>query len=242
MRTGVLAKKLGMTRIFTEEGQHVPVTVLHVDGCQVVAVRTEEKDGYSAVQLGVGKAKAKNVPKPMREHFAKAKVAPKANVGEFRVSGDALLEPGQELSASHFVPGQFVDASGITIGRGFQGAIKRHNFGGQRASHGVSAVHRSMGSTGQMQDPGKVFKGKKMPGQMGNRKVTTQNLKVVSIDEERNLLLVRGNIPGHDGSWVRITDAIKRQLPENAPFPAGLRAAAESPDGDAAPAEEKKDQ
>ena len=223
MRTGVLAKKVGMTRVFTEAGRHVPVTVLQVDNCQVTAVRTQEKDGYSAVQLGAGKAKAKNVSKAQRGHFGKAKVPPKQKLGEFRVSEDALLKPGQELSAAHFVPGQYVDASGITIGRGFAGVMKRHNFSGLRASHGVSAVHRSQGSTGQMQDPGKVFKGKKMHGHMGQRKVTTQSLQVVSVDGERNLILVRGNVPGSDGSWVRVADAVKRALPENAPFPAGLR-------------------
>lgn len=223
MRTGVLAQKVGMTRIFTDAGQHVPVTVLKLDGCQVVAVRTEETDGYNAVQLGAGARKAKNVTKPMRGHFAKGKVKPKAKLTEFRVAADALLEPGQELSAAHFVPGQHVDASGITIGRGFQGAMKRHGFRGLRASHGVSAVHRSMGSTGQMQDPGKVFKGKKMPGHMGAQRVTTQNLEVVSVDAERNLVLVKGNVPGHKGTWVRLTDAVKRPLPEGVPFPAGLR-------------------
>jgi len=223
MRTGVLAKKVGMTRVFTEAGRHVPVTVLQVDNCQVTAVRTQDKDGYTAVQLGAGKAKAKNVSKAQRGHFGKAKVPPKQKLGEFRVSEDALLKPGQELSAAHFVPGQYVDASGITIGRGFAGVMKRHNFSGLRASHGVSAVHRSQGSTGQMQDPGKVFKGKKMHGHMGQRKVTTQSLQVVSVDGERNLIMVRGNVPGSDGSWVRVADAVKRALPENAPFPAGLR-------------------
>ena len=223
MRTGVLAKKVGMTRVFTEAGRHVPVTVLQVDSCQVTAVRTEDKDGYNAVQLGAGKAKAKNVSKAQRGHFGKAKVPPKQRLGEFRVSADALLKPGQELSAAHFVPGQYIDASGITIGRGFAGVMKRHNFSGLRATHGVSAVHRSQGSTGQMQDPGKVFKGKKMHGHMGQRKVTTQSLQVVSVDGERNLILVRGNIPGSDGSWVRVADAVKRALPEDAPFPAGLR-------------------
>lgn len=223
MRTGVLAQKVGMTRVFTEAGRHVPVTVFKVDGCQVVSVRTADKDGYNAVQIGAGQAKAKNVSKAQRGHFGKAKVKPKAKVGEFRVSEDAMLKPGQELSAAHFVPGQFVDASGISIGRGFAGVMKRHNFAGLRASHGVSAVHRSQGGTGQMQDPGKVFKGKKMHGHMGQKKVTTQNLEVVSVDTDRNLILVRGNVPGSEGSWIRLSDAIKRPLPENAPFPAGLR-------------------
>ena len=223
MRTGILAQKVGMSRVFTEAGRHVPVTVFKVDGCQVVDVRTEERDGYTAVQLGAGSAKAKNVSKPQRGHFGKAKVKPKAKVGEFRVSPDAMLQPGQELSAAHFVPGQYIDASGISIGRGFAGVMKRHNFGGMRATHGVSAVHRSQGGTGQMQDPGKVFKGKKMHGHMGQRKVTTQNLEVVSVDTERNLILVRGNVPGSEGSWIRLSDAVKRPLPENVPFPAGLR-------------------
>lgn len=223
MRTGILAQKVGMTRVFTEAGRHVPVTVLKLDGCQVTAVRTEEKDGYNAVQLGAGHAKAKNVSKAQRGHFGKAKVKPKAAVGEFRVSADGLLKPGQELSAAHFVPGQFVDASGISIGRGFAGVMKRHNFAGLRASHGVSAVHRSQGGTGQMQDPGKVFKGKKMHGHMGQQKVTTQNLQVISVDTEQNLVLIQGNVPGAEGSWIRLSDAIKRQLPENVPFPAGLR-------------------
>jgi large subunit ribosomal protein L3 len=228
MRTGILAQKVGMTRVFTEAGRHVPVTVLKVDGCQVTAVRTAERDGYTAVQLGAGKAKAKNVSKAQRGHFGKAKVTPKAKIAEFRVSADALLEPGQELSAAHFVPGQYVDASGISIGRGFAGVMKRHNFSGLRASHGVSAVHRSQGGTGQMQDPGKVFKGKKMHGHMGQRKVTTQSLEVVSVDAERNLVLLRGNVPGSDGSWIRLADAVKRPLPENVPFPAGLRGTAEA--------------
>ncbi|RDD61633.1 50S ribosomal protein L3 [Ferruginivarius sediminum] len=254
MRTGVLAQKVGMTRLFTETGKHVPVTVLKVDDCQVVAVRTEEKDGYNAVQIGAGTAKAKNVTKPMRGHFAKAKVRPKAKLAEFRVSADALLELGQELSAAHFVEGQHVDASGITIGRGFQGAMKRHNFSGLRASHGVSAVHRALGSTGQMQDPGRVFKGKKMPGQMGSRKVTTQSLEVVSVDTDRNLVLVKGCVPGHEGSWVRLSDSLKRALPENLPFPAGLREAGAAADagegqqaevpvgeGESGATEEKKD-
>lgn len=237
MRTGVIAKKVGMTRIFTDEGQHVPVTVLAIEDCQVVSVRTEGRDGYNAVQLGAGNAKAKNVPRPMRGHFAKARVKPKAKLAEFRVSADALLAPGQTLTAAHFVPGQRVDARNHTKGRGFQGVIKRHNFSGLRATHGVSGVHRSPGSTGQMQDPGKVFKGKKMPGQMGNRQVSMQNLEVVRVDVGRNLVLVRGNVPGHDGAWVRLSDAVKRPLPEGAPYPAGLDAS-----GEAEAAEANKDE
>ncbi len=222
MRTGMIAQKLGMTRVFTDEGQHVPVTVLKVDKCQVVAVRTKEADGYSAVQLGNGKAKVKRVTKPMRGHYAKAKVEPKRKLGEFRVSEDALLEVGQELSVNHFIAGQFVDVTGTSIGKGFAGAMKRHNFGGLRATHGVSISHRSHGSTGNSQDPGKVFKGKKMAGHMGDSRVTTQNLKIVSTDEERGLILVKGAVPGAEGGWVRISDAVKRALPEGVPFPAGI--------------------
>lgn len=217
-----------MTRIFTETGQHVPVTVLKVEACQVTAVRTAERDGYTAVQVGAGRAKVKNTTRPQRGHFAKAQVTPKAKLAEFRVSDDALLEPGQALSAAHFVVGQRVDASATSIGRGFQGVIKRHNFSGLRASHGVSAVHRSGGSTGQMQDPGRVFKGKKMAGQMGNRAVTMQNLEVVRVDAERGLVMVRGNVPGHKEAWVRLSDAVKVALPEGVPFPAGLLAGADS--------------
>ena len=226
MRTGMIAQKLGMTRVFTDEGQHVPVTVLKVDKCQVVAVRTKETDGYAAVQLGNGKAKVKRVTKPMRGHYAKAKVEPKRKLGEFRVSEDALLEVGQELSVNHFVAGQFVDVTGTSIGKGFAGAMKRHNFGGLRATHGVSVSHRSHGSTGNSQDPGKVFKGKKMAGHMGDARVTTQNLKIVSTDEERGLILVKGAVPGAEGGWVRISDAVKRALPKDVPFPAGIVAAA----------------
>ncbi|TQV83717.1 50S ribosomal protein L3 [Denitrobaculum tricleocarpae] len=226
MRTGMIAQKLGMTRVFTDEGQHVPVTVLKVDKCQVVAVRTKESDGYAAVQLGNGKAKVKRVTKPMRGHYAKAKVEPKRKLGEFRVSDDALLEVGQELSVNHFVAGQFVDVTGTSIGKGFAGAMKRHNFGGLRATHGVSVSHRSHGSTGNSQDPGKVFKGKKMAGHMGDVRVTTQNLKIVSTDEDRGLILVKGAVPGAEGGWVRISDAVKRALPKDVPFPAGIVAAA----------------
>jgi large subunit ribosomal protein L3 len=234
MRSGLIAQKLGMTRIFNKDGEHVPVTVLKVDGCQVVAVRSEDQDGYTAVQLGIGKAKVKNVTKPMRGHFAKAKVEPKRKLTEFRVSADALLEVGAELSASHFVPGQFVDVTGISIGKGFAGAMKRHGFRGLRASHGVSLSHRSHGSTGHRQDPGKVFKGKKMAGHMGDRRVTTQNLKVVTTDGDRGLILVHGAVPGAEGGWVEIRDAVKKPTPEGAPFPAGLRA---KPEAESAPAE-----
>src|ERR1700744_5424979 len=223
MRTGLIAQKLGMTRQFTEGGDHVPVTVLKVDNCQVVAVRTEEKDGYSAVQLGVGKAKVKNVSQGQRGHYAKAKVEPKAKLVEFRVSPDALLEVGAELSVAHFVPGQFVDVVGITKGRGFSGVMRRWNFGGLRATHGVSVSHRSHGSTGQRQDPGKVFKNKKMAGHYGVDRVTTQNLKILSTDAERGLIFVIGAVPGHEDGYVLVKDAAKRVAPKDLPFPAALR-------------------
>jgi large subunit ribosomal protein L3 len=226
MRSGLIAQKVGMTRIFTEDGTHVPVTVLKVDTCQVVSTRSVETDGYVAVQLGAGVAKVKNVGKPVRGHFAKAKVEPKKKVVEFRVSPENLLEVGTELAATHFVPGQFVDVTGTTIGKGFAGAMKRHNFAGLEASHGVSISHRSHGSTGQRQDPGKVFKGKKMAGHMGDVQVTTQNIKVVSTDAERGLILVKGSVPGSEGSWVLVRDAVKRKLPDGVPFPAGVKGAA----------------
>ncbi len=228
MRSGLIAQKVGMTRVFTDDGEAIPVTVLKVDNCRVVAQRTRERDGYTAVQLGVGKAKVKRMSKPLRGHFAAAKVEPARKVAEFRVSEDNLLEVGAELTANHFVPGQFVDVTGISIGKGFAGAMKRWNFGGLRASHGVSISHRSHGSTGQCQDPGKVFKGKKMAGHMGARRVTTQNLKVVSTDAERGLILVRGAVPGAKGSWVFIRDAVKKPLPEDAPLPGAVRQPAEA--------------
>ncbi len=252
MRTGLIAQKLGMTRVFTDAGRHVPVTVLQLDGCHVVDVRTEDKDGYAAVQLGAGEARVKNVNKARRGHFAKAKVTPRIKLAEFRVSPDALLDVGAELSANHFVPGQFVDVTGTSIGKGFAGAMKRHGFSGLGASHGVSVSHRALGSTGNSQDPGKVFKGKKMAGQMGDRQVTTQNLEVVSTDEDRGLLLIRGAVPGADGSWVLIRDAVKRTVPEDAPFPAALRGAAAAAEdaaedaaeaaADEAPAEQAADE
>lgn len=228
MRTGLIAQKLGMTRLFDADGAHVPVTVLKVDGCQVVAVRTAEKDGYNAVQLGLGTAKVKNVSKPQRGHFAKAKVEPKRKLAEFRVDANALLEVGAELSAKHFVTGQMVDVAGISIGRGFQGVMKRHNFGGLRATHGVSVSHRSHGSTGGRQDPGRVFKGKKMAGHMGDVRVTQQNLKIVGADEARGLLMVRGSIPGAEGSYVLVTDAVKAGKQKDLPFPAALKAKADT--------------
>jgi large subunit ribosomal protein L3 len=223
MRTGLLARKLGMTRVFTDEGNHVPVTVLKVDNCQVVAVRSREADGYTAVQLGIGTARAKNVSKPQRGHFAKAKVEPKAQLAEFRVSEDAVLEVGAEITAEHFIPGQYVDVVGFSIGKGFAGAMKRHNFGGLRASHGVSISHRSHGSTGQRQSPGKTFKNKKMAGHLGSERVTTQSLEVVTADPERGLLMIKGSVPGSPGGLVLVKDAVKRKAPEGLPFPAALR-------------------
>ncbi len=238
MRTGLLAQKMGMTRVFTEEGRHLPVTVLKMDGCQVVAVRTEVKDGYNAVQLGTGAARVKNVNKARRGHFAKAKVAPRSKLVEFRVSSDGLLDVGAELSVQHFVAGQFVDVTGTSIGKGFAGVMKRHHFSGLRASHGVSLSHRSQGSTGNSQDPGKVFKGKKMAGHLGDARVTTQNLEVVSTDEARGLILIKGAVPGAQGSWVLVRDAVKRAAPEGLPFPAALRGKDEAAAAEETPAEE----
>ncbi|WP_374314221.1 50S ribosomal protein L3 [Dongia sp.] len=228
MRTGLIAQKLGMTRVFAEDGAHVPVTLLKVAGCQVIAVRTEEQNGYNAVQLGLDKAKVKNVSKAQRGHFAKAKVEPKKKIAEFRVDKDALLEVGAELSADHFVAGQFVDVTGTTIGKGFAGSMKRWNFGGLRATHGVSVSHRSHGSTGNRQDPGRTFPGKKMAGHLGDERVTTQNLKVVGTDPALGIVMVKGAVPGHEGSYVLIKDAVKRPLPKEAPFPAALKAKAEA--------------
>jgi len=223
MRTGLIARKEGMSRYFTPEGQHIPVTVLKIDNLQVTAVRTMEKDGYVAVQLGAGTPKIKNVAKPQREAFAKSKVAPKAKLMEFRIDEKNLLEVGAELSVEHFVPGQFVDVQGFSLGKGFAGAMKRWNFGGMRATHGVSVSHRAHGSTGQRQDPGRTFKGKKMAGHLGNELTTTQNLKIVAVDVEDNLILVQGSVPGFKGAWIAISDAVKRPLPKEAPLPAGLK-------------------
>jgi len=228
MRSGLIAQKVGMTRVFTEDGTHVPVTVLKIDGCKVVSTRSEEKDGYTAVQLGAGLAKVKNVNKAQRVQFANAKVEPPKKLVEFRVSPDAMLEVGTELVASHFLVGQFVDVTGTSIGKGFAGGMKRHNFRGLEASHGVSVSHRSLGSTGQRQDPGKVFKGKKMAGHMGDVQVTTQSLTIVSTDSERGLILVKGAIPGSAGGWVLVRDAVKRKAPEGLPFPAGVKVSATS--------------
>ncbi len=246
MRTGLIAINEGMTRVFGEDGSHIPVTVLKVDDCQVVSVRTEEKDGYTAVQIGAGKAKVKNVSKAMRGHYAKAKVEPRKKLMEFRVSPENTLDVGAELCASHFVVGQFVDVQGQTKGCGFAGGMKRWNFGGLRASHGVSVSHRSIGSVGSAQDPGRIWKGKKMPGQMGNETVTTQNLKIVAVYPEDGLILVQGNVPGTTKSWVVINDAVKKPAPADVPKPAGLKSAAkaaapaEAPAADA-PAEEAKE-
>jgi large subunit ribosomal protein L3 len=226
MRSGVIAQKLGMTRVFTDAGEHVPVTVLKLDNCQVIAHRTAEQNGYVALQLGVGSRKAKNVSKALRGHFAKSKVEPKRKIAEFRVSEDALLPVGAELTADHFVAGQYVDVTGTSVGKGFAGGMKRWNFGGLRASHGVSVSHRSIGSTGGRQDPGRTFKNKKMPGHMGDRTVTTLNLKVVRTDAERGLIMVEGAVPGAKGGFITIRDAVKQPLPKDAPKPGKFREAA----------------
>lgn len=226
MRSGVIAQKLGMTRIYTDAGEQVPVTVLRLDGCQVVAHRTEEKNGYTALQLGAGLAKVKNTTKAQRGHFAKASVEPKRKVVEFRVDADKMIEVGAELTADHFVVGQYVDVTGTSIGKGFAGAMKRWNFGGLRATHGVSVSHRSHGSTGNRQDPGRTFKNKKMAGHMGAERVTTQNLKVVRTDVERGLILVEGSVPGSKGGWIIVRDAVKRKAPEGLPLPGAFRMAA----------------
>ena len=222
MRTGLIAKKLGMTRIFKDDGTHVPVTVLHLDQVQVVDARTAERDGYTAVQLGIGAAKVKNVSKPNRGHFARVKVEPKKKLVEFRVSADAVLEAGATLTAAHFVVGQKVDVTGTSKGKGFAGGMKRWNFAGLEASHGVSISHRSLGSTGNRQDPGKTFKNKKMAGHLGDERITTQNLEVAMVDVEKNLLMVRGAIPGGKNGYVLVRDAVKKARHADAPYPAAL--------------------
>jgi large subunit ribosomal protein L3 len=227
LRSGIIAKKVGMTRLFMEDGKQIPVTVLQLDKLQVVAQRTADAHGYTAVQLGAGTAKAKRTSKAMRGHFAAAKVEPKRKVAEFRVDPENLIAVGEEITADHYFEGQFVDVCGTSIGKGFAGAMKRHNFGGLRATHGVSISHRSHGSTGQCQDPGKVFKGKKMAGHMGAVRVTTQNLQVVKTDSERGLIMVKGAVPGNKGGWVTVKDAVKKPFPENAILPAALKSAAE---------------
>jgi large subunit ribosomal protein L3 len=226
MRSGLIAQKVGMTRVFTDAGEQVGVTVLKVDNCQVVAQRTQEKNGYTAVQLGVGLRKVRNTSKALRGHFAKASVEPKRKVAEFRVSPDNLIDVGAELTVEHFVVGQFVDVTGTSKGKGFQGVMKRWNFGGGRATHGNSVSHRIAGSTGQRQDPGKVFKGKKMAGHMGDERVTTQNLKIVRTDADRGLIMVEGSVPGATGGWILVKDAAKRPAPKEAPKPAAIRKAA----------------
>lgn len=225
MRSGVIAQKVGMTRIFTDIGEHIPVTVLKIAGCQVVAHRTQEQNGYNAVQLGIGRAKVKNVPKAERERFARAEVEPKLKLAEFRVEAANLIPVGAEITADHFVAGQFVDATGTTTGKGFAGPMKRWNFGGLRATHGVSLSHRSHGSTGNRQDPGKTFKNKKMAGHLGVERVTTLNLKVVQTDADRGLVLVQGAVPGKAGGWIYLRDAIKRPLHKDAPVPGKFRLA-----------------
>lgn len=226
MRTGLITEKLGMTQVFTESGERVPVTLLKLDACQVVSLKTVENDGYLAVQLGYGVKKANNLTKSLKGHFAKNKVQPKKKVVEFRISPEAVLNIGDELTTEHFVPGQIVDATSTSIGKGFAGVMKRHNFGGLRASHGVSISHRSGGSTGQCQDPGKVIKGKKMAGHMGSERVTIQNLEIVKTDKDNGLIYVKGAIPGHKGSYVLLKDAVKAARHESAPFPAGLKTSA----------------
>ncbi len=222
MRTGLIAQKLGMTRVLTDEGEHIPVTLLKVDNCQVVDIRTNEKNGYTALQLGVGTRKPKNVTKPMRGHFAKAKVEPKKKLAEFKVSENALLSVGDEIPVDHFIAGQYVDVTGISIGKGFAGVMKRHNFSGHRASHGASIAHRTQGSTGSCQDPGKVWKNKKMAGQLGSERVTIQSLMVYGVEAETGLIIVRGAVPGSKGAYVMVKDAIKRKNKAELPFPAAL--------------------
>ena len=238
MRTGVIAKKLGMARFFDEGGVHVPVTVLSLEGCQVTGQRTQDKDGYVALQLGAGAKKAKNTSKALRGHFAKAQVEPKHEVAEFRVTEENLIEVGAEFTADHFVAGQKVDVTALTVGKGFAGAMKRWNFGGLRATHGVSVSHRSHGSTGNRQDPGRTFPGKKMAGHLGQEVVTQQNLTVVRVDAERGLILIKGAVPGHDGGYVKVRDAIKKARPADAPFPGAVKSAKAAAQPASTPAEE----
>lgn len=244
LRSGLLAQKLGMTQVYDDAGNHIPVTVLSLEGCQVVAHKTQDRDGYTAIQLGSGEAKPKRVSKAERERFAKASVTPKKKLVEFRIEGDNFIEVGAAMSAEHFVPGQKVDASGVTVGKGFAGAMKRHNFGGLRATHGVSISHRSHGSTGQCQDPGKVFKGKKMAGHMGAVRRTVQNLEVARVDAEQGLVLIKGATPGAKGAWIEIRDAVKGTKMADLPLPGKFTAAgaakAEAPKAEEAPAEAVK--
>ena len=236
MRTGVIAKKMGMTRLFQEDGRHVPVTVLALENVQVISRKEADRDGYVAVQLGAGTAKAKNLSKPERGHFGKAEVEPKARVAEFVVAEDALLDVGATVTADHYVAGQMVDIQGVTQGKGFAGGMKRWGFGGLRATHGVSLSHRSLGSTGQRQDPGRVFKNKKMAGHMGAKNRTQQNLEIVRTDVERGLLFVKGSVPGHKGGWLLVKDSVKIARPDTAPYPAGIRAIAQEIATEEAPA------
>jgi large subunit ribosomal protein L3 len=237
MRSGVIAQKVGMTRLFTEAGEHLPVTVLRLDQCQVVGHRTTDKNGYVALQLGAGSRKVRSVSKAERGNFAIAKVEPKRKLVEFRVSEDGIIPVGAEITADHFVVGQFVDVTGTSIGKGYAGGMKRWNFGGLRASHGVSVSHRSIGSTGGRQDPGRTFKNKKMPGQMGVDRVTTLNLKVMQTDVERGLILVEGAVPGSKGGWITVRDAVKKKLPKEVPQPGKFRLAGEAGQGEATPAD-----
>jgi len=240
MRTGVLARKVGMTRFFDEDGSDVPVTVLSLDGCQVVAQRTQDRDGYVALQLGAGAKKAKRTSKALRGHFGKALVEPKRTLAEFRVSEDNLIDVGAEITADHFLPGQKVDVQGVTVGKGFAGAIKRWNFGGLRATHGVSVSHRSHGSTGNRQDPGKVFKNKKMAGHLGQETVTTLNVTVFRVDAERGLIMLRGSTPGTEGSWLKIRDAAKRPAPKELPMPGAFRTMGQTAEAPAAEAAQEE--
>ena len=230
MRCGVIARKLGMSRVFNDKGEHVPVTVLRLEDVEVLSTRSIEKDGYTAVQLGFNNKKLKNINKPLKGFFAKAKSEPKEKIVEFRVSEDALLKIGDKIGANHFIPGQKIDVMGISQGKGFSGSMKRHNFGGMQATHGVSISHRAHGSTGNSQDPGRTWKGKKMAGQYGNVRVTTQNISVVKLLEDDNLILVEGSVPGSKNGIVTLSDAVKHDLPEAAPFPAGLRTSEASND------------
>ena len=239
LRSGVIAKKVGMTRVFMEDGKQVPVTVLQLDKVEVVANRTNEKDGYSAVQLGAGTAKIKRTSKAMRGHFSVAKVEPKRKIAEFRVASENLINVGEEITANHYSAGQYVDISGTSIGKGFAGAMKRHNFKGLRATHGVSISHRSHGSTGQCQDPGKVFKGKKMAGHMGAARVTTQNLQVIKTDVDLGIIMIKGAVPGSKGGWVTIKDAVKKEQPDNVIYPAALLSASKPNNQDAKKEEDK---
>src|SRR3954470_13478098 len=242
MRSGVIAQKVGMTRVFTDAGEHVPVTVLRLGQCQVLGHRTKDKNGYVALQLGSGNRRAGNMSKADRGSFAKIKIEPKRKLAEFRVTEDALIPVGAEITADHFIPGQFVDVCGISIGKGFAGGMKRWNFAGLRASHGVSISHRSIGSTGGRQDPGKTFKNKKMPGHLGVERVTTQNLRVVQTDVERGLILVEGAVPGVSGGWIYIRDAVKRKLPKEVPMPGSFRTGANGASAEAAPAVEAQEE